>query len=463
MGDDGDEQVGRLFAPELFEEAHKRAMKQANGRLQQAQKVDAAESPAILQQHVVLLLNANAGELAQDVELVGEFLELDELDLPGALLLGGDGLQSNGGVAVATAAVMENNVYFLHGRHCDIRFRFAAKSTLDAMWITLEVSCVQPVPWTHLPRICALFTDCSYHLAQNKSMRCDLHVHSVASGMFDAPVLSRICRESYNDATEVYERLKHLGMSIVTITDHDSIDAMEELRRYPDFFLSEEVTVKMPSGTLMHLGVYGISERDHAEIQRRRSDFFALSTYLTERKLFSSVNHVFSGLTGSRDEEDFRCFAACVPAFEVRNGQMWMQANASAEKLAKRLGKVGIAGSDSHTIAGVGRTYTEVAGARTAEEFLAGLRAGRGVACGAHGSYAKLTADVYRIVLALLLDQPWTLPLMPVAAFVPAFTAAHWLNEIRFCRKWSAKLESEEKRLRLLCQLGSGLETNLAG
>src|SRR5258708_31805149 len=92
-------------------------------------------------------------------------------------------------------------------------------------------------------------------LAQNKTMRCDLHVHSVASGMFDVPGLSRICRESYNDPTEVYQRLKRLGMSIVTITDHDSIDAVETLRRYPDFFLSEEVTVKMPSGTQMHLGV----------------------------------------------------------------------------------------------------------------------------------------------------------------------------------------------------------------
>src|SRR5258708_36498992 len=108
MGDNGDEQVGGLFAPELFEEAHERAMKDANGRLQQAQKINAAESPAILEQHVVLLLNADAGELPQDVELVGELLELDELDLPGAFLLGGDGLQSNGGVAVTAAAVMEN-------------------------------------------------------------------------------------------------------------------------------------------------------------------------------------------------------------------------------------------------------------------------------------------------------------------------------------------------------------------
>jgi hypothetical protein len=82
---------------------------------------------------------------------------------------------------------------------------------------------------------------------------------------------------------------------------------------------------------------------------------------------------------------------------------------------------------------------------------------------GAQGSYMKLTADVYRIVLALLCDQPWTLPLMPLAVFVPAFTAAHWLNEIRFCRKWSAKLGGEEKHSRLLWQLDAGLESTLAG
>ena len=87
-------------------------------------------------------------------------------------------------------------------------------------------------------------------------MRCDLHVHSIASGMFTSPGLNRFCRESYNDPAEVYERLKHLGMSVVTITDHDSIDGAEVLRRHPDFFLSEEVTVQMPSGTEMHLGVY---------------------------------------------------------------------------------------------------------------------------------------------------------------------------------------------------------------
>ena len=281
-------------------------------------------------------------------------------------------------------------------------------------------------------------------------MRCDLHVHSVASGMCSTPGLNRICRESYNDATEVYKRLKTQGMAIVTITDHDSIDAAEILRKYPDFFLSEEVTVRMPTGTEVHIGVYDIRERDHLEIQRRRNDFISLVMYLTERRLFFSVNHVLSSLTGCRDERDFDWFASYVPALEARNGQMCPEANAGAANLAARFGKVAIAGSDSHAIAGVGLTHTEVPGARTVDEFFAGLLQGRGRIHGMHGGYAKLTADVFSIVNSLLHEKPWTLAISPLAVLVPIFTAGHWLNEIRFCRKWSAILGRSEKRTQRL-------------
>ena len=100
-------------------------------------------------------------------------------------------------------------------------------------------------------------------LGKNEFMRCDLHVHSIASGMCNTPGLDKLCRESYNDPVEVYARLKQRGMAIVTLTDHDSIDAAEALRSKPDFYISEEVTVKLPTGTEMHMGVYGITERDH--------------------------------------------------------------------------------------------------------------------------------------------------------------------------------------------------------
>src|SRR5215469_18235662 len=237
-------------------------------------------------------------------------------------------------------------------------------------------------------------------------MRCDLHVHSTASGMCDTPGLSRICRESYNDPAEVYARCNGLGMSTVPLTDHDSIAAAEVLRTYPDFFLSEEVTVLMPSGTEMHLGVYGIGEKDHAEIQRRRNDFIALLMYLTERKIFFSANHMFSSLTGRRDTEDFNWFASYVPAFEVRNGQMWKEANEQAQQMATKLGKAGVAGSDSHTLAGVALTYTEVLGARTVEEFFTGLRHGRGVIHGQDGSFAKITLDIFSFAGSLLKENP---------------------------------------------------------
>ena len=280
--------------------------------------------------------------------------------------------------------------------------------------------------------------------------------------MCDTPGLSRICKESYNDPAEVYDRCKRLGMSIVTLTDHDSIDAAEVLRKHPDFFLSEEATVRLPTGTAMHLGVYGITERDHAEIQRRRNDFIALLMYLTERKIFFSANHLFSSLTGRRDAEDFNWFASYVPAFEVRNGQMWKQANEQARQMATKLGKAGVAGSDSHTLAGVALTYTEVPAARTVEEFFNGLRNGRGVIHGQDGSFGKITLDIFSFAGCLVKEQPLAAALLPLTPFIPAVTGFHWLNEIRFCKQWTAHLAREEKSPRMLWEVDAGFEANWA-
>ncbi|MEP6715269.1 MAG: hypothetical protein ABJC09_06825, partial [Terriglobia bacterium] len=49
------------------------------------------------------------------------------------------------------------------------------------------------------------------------------------------PVLSRICYESYNEPRPLYDTLKSRGMDLVTVTDHDSIGAAEELRSHAAF------------------------------------------------------------------------------------------------------------------------------------------------------------------------------------------------------------------------------------
>jgi len=272
-------------------------------------------------------------------------------------------------------------------------------------------------------------------------MRCDLHVHTIHSGMCTVPVLDRVCRECYSDPEHVYETLKSRGMELVTVTDHDSIDAVERLRRHPDFFLSEEVSCRTSSGTYLHIGVYGVEERDHIQMQRRAEDFPSLLAYLRERKLLFSVNHAFSGLTGSRTRADFEEFVEVFPAVETRNGQMLPAANRYAEEMALLAGKAVVGGSDAHTIESLGRTYTEVAGARTPAEFLEALKRGEGAVRGESGDYWKLTRAIAGIGCSMMAEHPWTLALAPLFALVPAITLVNLLRETYFAHTWGRKIK----------------------
>jgi len=276
-------------------------------------------------------------------------------------------------------------------------------------------------------------------------MKCDLHVHSIHSGMCTVPLLNRICRESYNDPHEVYLTLKHKGMDLVTLTDHDSVGAAESLRGHADFFLSEEVTCRLPSGTSAHIGVFDITERQHIEIQRRRDDFVCLLAYLTERRLFFCVNHIFSSLTGRRAADDFAWLEAYVPALESRSGQMPEFHNAQAARLARRLGKSALAGSDSHVLPSLGSAYTEVPGARNKDEFFAGIRNKTALLHGTSGGYLRLTRDVLCITSKMFQERPWTLMFSPLTLLVPVVTFATFLDETLFARRWSARVNSSDR------------------
>jgi len=271
-------------------------------------------------------------------------------------------------------------------------------------------------------------------------MRCDLHVHTRHSGMCNIPVLKRFCRESYNDPEAVYEALKRRGMDLVTVTDHDSVDAAESLRRRPDFFLSEEVTCITPSGMEIHVGTFGIKERDHIELQSRRDDVAALSAYLCEQNIFFSVNHSFSSLTGRRSELDFELFADLFPGIETLNGQIPAGNNAAAARLAREWRRSEIAGSDSHTLASLGLTYTEVPGSDDAQTFLEGLRHGQARVHGTSGGYWTLTRTILEIGLALMGEKRWTAAFAPLLLTVPLITLANHASELAFEHKWSRRV-----------------------
>ncbi len=271
-------------------------------------------------------------------------------------------------------------------------------------------------------------------------MRCDLHVHTRHSGMCNVPGFQRLCRESYNDPEAMYRILKRRGMDLVTVTDHDSIDAAEHLRHYPDFFLSEEVTCTTPSGTEIHVGVYGIEERYHVELQRRRNDVPALAAYLRERQILFSINHVFSSLTGHRTELDFELFEDLFPAMETLNGHIPASNNLAASRLAQDWQKAAVGGSDAHTLETLALTHTRVAGADSIGSYLQGLRHGRGQVEGASGNYVKLTRAVLGIGSSLVQERPWTFLLTPLMLAIPLVTLANYFCELSFHARWSRTL-----------------------
>jgi predicted metal-dependent phosphoesterase TrpH len=271
-------------------------------------------------------------------------------------------------------------------------------------------------------------------------MRCDLHVHTRHSGMCNIPGFHRFCRESYNDPEAVYRTLKRRGMDLVTVTDHDSIDAAEYLRHYPDFFLSEEVTCITPSGTEIHVGAYGITERHHIELQRRRKDVPALAAYLQEQKILFSINHVFSSLTGRRTQLDFEMFEDLFPAMETLNGHIPAGNNRAARQLAEDWQKAPVGGSDAHTLETLALTYTQVEGADSIGTYLDAVRQGAGQVTGASGNYAKLTRAVLGIGGSLVRDCPWAVVLTPLMLVVPVVTLVNYFCELSFRARWSRAL-----------------------
>jgi len=248
------------------------------------------------------------------------------------------------------------------------------------------------------------------------SFRADLHVHSYHSAGTGRLRWFR-ARDCYSSPRNIYDRAKQRGMSLVTITDHDTINGCLELLdahpELPDFIIGEEVTAYLPGDRhRIHIGVYGLNEAQHREIHRLRWNAAELAAYLRQHDLFFALNHPFFRF-GSRKrlgaffERVLRLFSA----FEVRNGAMRREHNELVGRVVDLLSQNGqrpgrVAGSDSHTLRRVGKTST-ASHARSKEEFLDDLRAGRTVPAGRHGGHGAIAGDAYGVALRYLGNLAW--------------------------------------------------------
>lgn len=283
-------------------------------------------------------------------------------------------------------------------------------------------------------------------------MKLDTHVHSSYSGYSSIPGLSRLMRESYNSPEAVYRVAKQRGMDLVTITDHDAIAGVLTIADKPDVIAGCEVTGVFPGdGVRVHFGVLGLNEQQFAEIQRLRFDVCELLPYLRQERLFVSLNHIASRVNGRISGAHVTALIPWVNGLEVINGSRLALQNRTAAQLAAIHGKVGVAGSDCHTMRAIGHTWVEAPHATTREEFLDELHAGRVRVGGRQGSVFTMSSDVIRMTSSLyaehgraLVERPWRWRRQVMAAClvlgiplvsVPLVMASlHFVLEARFNR-----------------------------
>lgn len=284
------------------------------------------------------------------------------------------------------------------------------------------------------------------------SLKLDTHVHTSYSGYSSIPSLSRLMRESYNSPEAVYRTAKARGMDLVTITDHDRIEGVLSIADRPDVIVGCEVTGVFPGdGVRVHLGVLGLTEAQHAEIERLRGDVTELLPYLKQERLFVSLNHVASRVNGRITGAHVAALIPWIDGLETINGSRLALQNRTADRVARAHGKVGIAGSDAHTMRGVGRTWVEAPFATTRDEMLDELHAGRVRVGGQQGSVLTMSSDVVRMTSSLyaehgrqLRDGPlrWRRHVMaaclvagaPLISVPLVLSALHFLLEARFNR-----------------------------
>ncbi len=191
---------------------------------------------------------------------------------------------------------------------------------------------------------------------------CDLHVHTNYS------------KDGESSVEEILRQAEKDGLDAIAITDHDSVDGAKKALAFPSpVLVIPGIEVSTKQGHLLVLGVTeiipaGLDVVATVNIARRMG---ALA-------ILPHPYHVWRHGVARRKKAGMHIVDA-VEAFNSR--YIVGSANQKAARIAKRLGKPCVGGSDAHNakFVGFGRTYIDAE--KTVPAILDAIRAGR-VSCG---------------------------------------------------------------------------------
>jgi glycosyltransferase involved in cell wall biosynthesis len=259
--------------------------------------------------------------------------------------------------------------------------------------------------------------------------RCDLHIHSRHSARSEEWLFRRFdFPDSYSDPKKLYYQLRKRGMDYVTITDHDSIDGCLEIAHLPRTFISEQVTTYFPHDACkLHILVWGISERQHRDIESVRENIFDLQRYLQRGQIAHAVAHPLYSVNGKLEAMHLEQLILLFRHFEGVNGlrdallsdlaqtlfnqltpekiDLFAARHGVAPTHAEPWRKILVAGSDDHGGQFAASAFTETPATKSAERFLKFVRNGDCTPCGQGGTPLILSHGFYNTVACFIQDR----------------------------------------------------------
>jgi predicted metal-dependent phosphoesterase TrpH len=191
---------------------------------------------------------------------------------------------------------------------------------------------------------------------------CDLHVHT------------RYSRDGESSVEEILKKAEEAGLDAIAITDHDTVDGVKHALSIP----SKVLVIPGIEGSTRqgHLLILGIAEVVPAGLDV--VDTVNIARGMGALLILPHPYHIWRHGVGRKKKAGL----AVVDAIEVFNSRYIVgSANSKAARIARRMGKPCVGGSDAHNAkyVGYGRTYVDAE--KNVAAILDAIRAGN-VSCG---------------------------------------------------------------------------------